>query len=375
MGADVGSLRTPEQTDLAYFWSENFFAQWNRALRAIATAHLDKIGDSARLFALANLASADAAITCWDSKLYYAFWRPVTAIAQGDNDGNTRTQGNTSWHPLINTPNYPDYTSGANNITGAMTRSLRAVLRDGRVHLRRHEQQPLCRSEVAHVPAVSQTRPGTWSRPASFWASTSVSPTPWRESRASRWPSGPSGTSCGRSTIAAITTTTMATRMTSDLRAAQPTRRHEQRRAADGRTPAAAVGRMAIGAGRSSRRLESPFPAAGRRHRRRRARPRERGRSRSSSGRSRARARPARDDLPLGHLEKRRADAEADRPFDAGLRGEIRRALEGLQKLRTAVRIARVVQGVGAQEDVRSAESGSAQASACARKSVLRAGT
>ncbi len=125
MGADVNSGRTFEQTDLAYFWSENFFAQWNRALRAIATAHLDRIGDTARLFALANMAAADAAITCWDSKLYYAFWRPLTAIQEGDDDGNPRTDGDTSWHPLINNPNYPDYTSGANNITGAMTRSLR----------------------------------------------------------------------------------------------------------------------------------------------------------------------------------------------------------------------------------------------------------
>jgi hypothetical protein len=125
LGARFNSDRTPEQTDLAYFWADNFFAQWNRALRAIAREHLSNDGDSARLFALANLAMADAGITAWDSKLHFNFWRPVTAIQEGDNDGNEKTVGDPAWEPLINTPNYPDYTSGANNFTGAVTTILR----------------------------------------------------------------------------------------------------------------------------------------------------------------------------------------------------------------------------------------------------------
>ena len=124
LGSHDGSERTPEQTDLAYFWSENFFAQWNRALRAIADARITSIGDSARLFALANMATADAVITAWDSKRHFNFWRPVTAIQLADTDGNSRTIADPAWQPLINTPNYPDYTSGANNVTGAMTKSL-----------------------------------------------------------------------------------------------------------------------------------------------------------------------------------------------------------------------------------------------------------
>ena len=124
LGAHDGSERTPEQTDLAYFWSENFFAQWNRALRAIADARITRIGDSARLFALANMATADAVITAWDSKKFFNFWRPVTAIQLADTDGNSRTIADPDWQPLINTPNYPDYTSGANNVTGAMTKAL-----------------------------------------------------------------------------------------------------------------------------------------------------------------------------------------------------------------------------------------------------------
>jgi hypothetical protein len=63
-------------------------------------------------------------ISSWDSKRHYVFWRPITAILEGDNDGNSATAGDPNWKPLLNTPNYPDYTSGANNVGGAMTRTL-----------------------------------------------------------------------------------------------------------------------------------------------------------------------------------------------------------------------------------------------------------
>ena len=121
LGAATGSTRTPGQTDQGHFWSENFVAQWNRAVRAIADAQQLDIGDSARLFALANLAAADSAITCWESKFHFNFWRPITAIREGDNDGNSRTVGDAGWNSLFNTPPYPDYSSGANNLTGAFT--------------------------------------------------------------------------------------------------------------------------------------------------------------------------------------------------------------------------------------------------------------
>ena len=120
----TGLSRTTEQTILAYFWSDNFLAQWNRTLRAIAEAHVPDISDRARLFALANLAMADAFIHAWESKLHFNFWRPVTAIQEGEFDGNPKTDGDPDWQPLINTPPYPEYTSGANNVTGVTTRIL-----------------------------------------------------------------------------------------------------------------------------------------------------------------------------------------------------------------------------------------------------------
>lgn len=126
---DFGSLnnskRSSEQTDLAYFWAGNYLVVWNGTLRSIAAAQGLNIGKSARLFALANMAMADAGITAWDTKFHYVFWRPITAIQNGDNDGNPNTDGDPGWQPLIASPPYPEYTSGANNVTGAITRILR----------------------------------------------------------------------------------------------------------------------------------------------------------------------------------------------------------------------------------------------------------
>jgi hypothetical protein len=106
------------------FYSDNFGNQLNRAMGAIAAAHLTDVGDSARLFALANITAADALMSSWNTKRYYAFWRPSTAIHEGDDDGNPRTDGDPTWLPLINDPPYPDYTSGANSITNAFMRTL-----------------------------------------------------------------------------------------------------------------------------------------------------------------------------------------------------------------------------------------------------------
>lgn len=113
--------RTPEQTDLARFWLTNPFHAWHATVRSIAAAHLDDVGDQARLFALVSLASADAAITAWESKFHYNFWRPETAIREGDNDGNPGTAGDPNWVPFIPSPPYPDHSSGANNLSGSIT--------------------------------------------------------------------------------------------------------------------------------------------------------------------------------------------------------------------------------------------------------------
>ena len=143
LGARFNSTRTPEQDQLAYFYAGNNFILWNRVLRDIAAEHTDNIGDNARLLALGTLAIADSFITAWDSKSHYVFWRPITAIQEGDNDGNSQTAGDPAWEPLLNTPNYPDYTSGANNAVGALTRTLELFFGTDQLTFTAFSQHPL----------------------------------------------------------------------------------------------------------------------------------------------------------------------------------------------------------------------------------------
>jgi hypothetical protein len=124
LGALNNSMRTPEQTQLATFYASNFFIVYNQTLRDVAAWNTDNIGDNARLLALGTLAVADAFIATWDSKSHYVYWRPMTAIWEGENDGNPQTQGDPNWQPFLNNPNYPEYSSGANSAAGALTRML-----------------------------------------------------------------------------------------------------------------------------------------------------------------------------------------------------------------------------------------------------------
>jgi hypothetical protein len=130
MGARFNSERTTDQTDLAYFYSGNILAQMNEMLRNVAVGNLDDLGDTARSFALANAAAADTIISAWLNKRYYFFWRPSTAINNGDTDGNSKTDADPNWLPLINNPPYADYTSGANSLSGSMTRVMSHLLGD-----------------------------------------------------------------------------------------------------------------------------------------------------------------------------------------------------------------------------------------------------
>lgn len=155
-GAREGSARTPDQTDLAYFWNDTVVPMWNRTLRSIADANITSLGDSARLFALANLATADALISCWDTKYHYSFWRPVTAIQEGDSDGNSKTVGDSTWEPLVNTPNYPDYTSGANVVSGAMTAMLRHVFRTDALSFSITTDAPNVSQRTRHYTRLSE---------------------------------------------------------------------------------------------------------------------------------------------------------------------------------------------------------------------------
>ena len=85
-GSLSSAARSPEQTELAYFYAGSFVVILNSGVAGLAS-DLHSSGDAARLFALVYLAEADSVITAWDSKIFYNFWRPLTAIREAATDG------------------------------------------------------------------------------------------------------------------------------------------------------------------------------------------------------------------------------------------------------------------------------------------------
>lgn len=120
-GAAIGSLRTPEQTELARFWAEHPLAQYSRIWRELATAKELTLSENARFFAMLSMGWADALLACWESKFFYSFWRPVTAIRAGHTDGNAATAPDLGWSPLVVTPNHPEYPAAHSASAGAIS--------------------------------------------------------------------------------------------------------------------------------------------------------------------------------------------------------------------------------------------------------------
>jgi hypothetical protein len=130
MGAVDSTARTPQQTEIGRFTTENTAVQFARGLRNLAGARGLDEGDTARLFAMAWTTSADALIGCWNAKFEYSFWRPVTAIRNGDIDGNADTVADPNWTPLGNSPAHPEYPSAHGCFTGAFSTSLQQYFGD-----------------------------------------------------------------------------------------------------------------------------------------------------------------------------------------------------------------------------------------------------
>lgn len=105
------TLRTKEQSISAAFWYEFSEAGWNRVARTIATDKKLDLLETARLFALVDMAMADAYIAGWDSKFHYNLWRPYTAIHFAAQDGNPNTSEDLQWNPQMPTPPVQDYPS------------------------------------------------------------------------------------------------------------------------------------------------------------------------------------------------------------------------------------------------------------------------
>ena len=135
LGSKEGSARTPLQTETALFISTITGGPYHAALRDLAVRNNMDISDRARMFAAVSMSVADAIICCWDAKVQYGVWRPITAIQLAEEDGNPATTADPAWDSLLPNPPYPDYTSGLNAVIGSSTRALTRVLGTDRIDL------------------------------------------------------------------------------------------------------------------------------------------------------------------------------------------------------------------------------------------------
>jgi hypothetical protein len=144
MGVLSGSMRNPEQSEIALFWALNTPLAWNRIAGQISAARGLTLTENAHLFALLNLTLSDALIACWDSKYRYVFWRPITAIRAG----LTPADADPLWEPwldsLTGTPAHPEYPSAHSSMSGAAAFVLAAAF-----------------GEDADFGLTSEIRPGT----------------------------------------------------------------------------------------------------------------------------------------------------------------------------------------------------------------------
>lgn len=114
LGGAKSSARSADQSDAVTFWrNANFGPSWQAAARQLATARELSLVECARLFALMNMGFANNYIVNWDAKYTFNFWRPVTAIRNGDLDGNDATERDAGWTPSNPTPLHPEYPSQA----------------------------------------------------------------------------------------------------------------------------------------------------------------------------------------------------------------------------------------------------------------------
>ena len=120
--------RSPRQTEDAKFWLTVSPGSNQPLARQIAIKKNMSIVDTARFMTLVTMAQMDAAIAVFDAKYHYTFWRPITAIRNGDIDGNPGTERVAAWQPIALTPLHPEYPCAHCIITGAMAGAIAAIL-------------------------------------------------------------------------------------------------------------------------------------------------------------------------------------------------------------------------------------------------------
>jgi hypothetical protein len=127
-GGKASTKRTPEQTDTARFWLMVGAPPYHPIARQLAIATHMSVVESARFMALFAVALTDSLIAVYDAKYYYGFWRPLTAIRNGDIDGNPDTERDATWQPIAATPMHPEYPCAHCITAGAAVSVIQSVL-------------------------------------------------------------------------------------------------------------------------------------------------------------------------------------------------------------------------------------------------------
>jgi hypothetical protein len=155
LGARNSTRRTAQQTEDARFWLMTGPAAYYPLVRQLATLKKMDVVDSARLLALTAAAAADSFIAVFDAKYHYDFWRPITAIRNGDIDDNPGTEVEATWQPIDNTPMHPEYPCAHCISSAAVASVVEAVLGS---------------ADIPEVSLTSRTLPGVTHRWTNVWA-------------------------------------------------------------------------------------------------------------------------------------------------------------------------------------------------------------
>jgi hypothetical protein len=127
-GGQISAKRTAQQTETAQFWLVGPPVAYHPFIRQFVTAKQMSVVDSARLMALVSVGLTDAIIAVLDAKYHYNFWRPITAIRNGDMDGNPATDRVATWQPIAPTPMHPEYPCAHCIQSGSVAGAVKAVL-------------------------------------------------------------------------------------------------------------------------------------------------------------------------------------------------------------------------------------------------------
>ena len=128
LGNKTSTKRSVRQTEDARFWLITGPQSTEPVVRQIAAAKKMSLIDCARFMALTSVAGADAGIAVFDAKYHYEFWRPITAIRNGDTDDHAATERDASWQPIDNTPMHPEYPCAHCIVSGAVASAVEAAL-------------------------------------------------------------------------------------------------------------------------------------------------------------------------------------------------------------------------------------------------------